>query len=116
MLDDLDSNDRVVLSDEYLPKAGKGAIPIIDRDSVFATIARREGDDEIGVLDEQSVVDLLSVLLKREGATFSVSRSKENEQHAAQIVANIGYLPLAIWGAASLILNNSCPLPDFEVL
>lgn len=110
MLDNVDSGDRQELLDEYLPTAGKGAVLLTSRD---LSLARSRGGDELDVLDEPSAVDMFFVLLRREGATFSVIRSKENEQHAAQIVARIGYLPLAIGQAASLILNESCPLRDF---
>lgn len=110
VLDNVDSEDRRELLDEYLPETGKGAVLLTSKDLL---LAKRFRGDEVGVLDKQSAVDLIFVLLEREGATFNVTRSKENEQHAAQIVARIGYLPLAIEGAASLILNESCPLRDF---
>ena len=89
----------------------------VDKDSVllisrYLDLAKTLDDYELDVLDEHNTIDLFFMLLRRQEVTFNVNKSKENEEHAAQIVCRIDYLSLAIDLIASLILNDSCSLSD----
>ena len=110
MLDNVDSEDKRSLLQEYLPVANRGSILITSRDS--SLLGQFDGC-ELSALDETPAVDLLVKL-----SHFNLDQMHDNaraeQMDAAQkIVHQVGYLPIGIRQAANLMNNERCPMDEY---
>ncbi|KAI1084628.1 hypothetical protein F5B20DRAFT_591667 [Whalleya microplaca] len=108
IFDNADGDDNVQLLTEFWPEADTGSILITSRNH---TLRNKYPGLYLIELDENSAIHLLFSLT-------SLSRAAEDSVQAekgaaAQIVQKIGYLPLGISQAASMILNDSCSMAEF---
>ncbi|EAQ85334.1 hypothetical protein CHGG_09348 [Chaetomium globosum CBS 148.51] len=117
VLDNADNPDNTLL--KFWPQCSKGAVLVTSRTK---TLAAKFGCDVLPPLNEEEAVDLLLKLTNQEhmkapGATSPAGG--ENDEHqeqreaARQIVHRLGCLPLGIYQAANLIVNDSCLFTEF---
>ncbi|KAI1362814.1 hypothetical protein F5Y08DRAFT_354917 [Xylaria arbuscula] len=110
IFDNADGVDNKALLDEFWPDGDTGAVLITTRDQTLLSHYHGLCLDE---LDEKSAVNLLSNLTNMSRARMSDEFLVAENEAARKIVEKIGYLPLAISQAASLILEDGCSMSEF---
>lgn len=110
VIDNADGEDKETLLKEYFPEGDHGSVLITTRD--FRLIAQK-GGIELTVLDEESAVNLLTIMSRFDGDKLDDVERSEELGAALSIVKRIDCLPLAIMHAANLILSDSCTFSEF---
>ncbi|KAK9769980.1 putative NB-ARC domain-containing protein [Seiridium cardinale] len=110
ILDNADGDDKQELLREFCPDAGNGSILITSRDHTLAT---QYVGLSLGKLDKDSAVSLLFKLTVLNRAQMPDETMPAELEAAGQIVHRIGFLPLGISQAATIILKDSCSMADF---
>ncbi|KXX77252.1 Protein SERAC1 [Madurella mycetomatis] len=118
VFDNADNPDGTIL--KFWPHCNRGAILITSRDK---RLAARFGCQILPPLQEDEAVDLLLKLTSMEslkvpetdtfGDVEHGNNHQEQLQAARQIVHRLGCLPLGIYQAANLIVNDFCLLTEF---
>ena len=112
MFDNADTEDNLALIDEFRPDCASGSILITSRDKHLTT---KFGGREIGNLSENEAVKMIWNLTNRSETMSQNSPLYEQEHAAAKAIARkLGYYPLAITTASSVIMNELCTLSEFE--
>ncbi|KAI1841737.1 hypothetical protein JX266_012105 [Neoarthrinium moseri] len=115
IFDNADNPDSSFL-DKFWPQCSNGAILITSR---VRTLATSFGGQVLQPLEEGEAVDLLVKLTRSQGPDASEQASGHEElqveqrEAARQIVRRLGCLPLGIYQASKLIVNDFCLLTDF---
>ncbi len=115
VLDNADNPDAALLS--LWPKSSRGAVLVTSR---VKTLAAKFGGQVLQPLQEEEAVNLLFKLtgMDRVDTTQPVvggeqAGEQEQQEAARQIVNRLGCLPLGIYQAANLIVNDSCLFTEF---
>ncbi|VUC30705.1 unnamed protein product [Clonostachys rosea] len=110
IFDNADTDDNVQLLEEFWPCKSQGSILITSRDH---TLVRRFTGMELVEMSEPNAVDLLLRLVQFDRSLLDDADAVEEEIAAKKIVKQLGFLPLGIGQAATLIINDSCSLAAF---
>ncbi|CAH0051000.1 unnamed protein product [Clonostachys solani] len=110
IFDNADTDDKIQLLDEFWPCTSQGSILITSRDH---TLVRRFTGMELVEMTEPNAVDLLLRLVQFDKDVLDDADAVEEEIAAEKIVKRLGFLPLGISQAATLIINDSCSLVAF---
>ncbi|KAH6658972.1 P-loop containing nucleoside triphosphate hydrolase protein [Truncatella angustata] len=115
IFDNADNPDSSFL-DNFWPRCNSGAILITSR---VKTLVAKFGGQVLQPLQEGDAINLLLKLTRMQGtdpserASYRDKLQHEQREAARQIVYRLGCLPLGIYQAANLIVNDSCLLTDF---
>lgn len=110
VIDNADGEDKNVLLTEFWPYADRGSILITSRDT---SLTKQFDGIELTVLDEESAVNLLLKWTRFDQSNFLEEEALDELAGAKGIVRRIDYLPLGIYQASRLILNDSVSFADF---
>lgn len=110
IFDNADTDDKIQLLDEFWPCKSQGSILITSRDH---TLVKRFTGMELVEMTKPNAVDLLLRLIQFEKDVLDDADVIEEEIAAEKIVKRLGFLPLGISQAATLIINDSCSLASF---
>ncbi|KAF2969313.1 hypothetical protein GQX73_g4250 [Xylaria multiplex] len=104
-----DNVDSCEVVDNYWPNAKHGAVLVITRDEVIATLPIDTGI-EINGFDVNEAADFfLQMASKR-------CQAKDERNAALRVAGELGGLPLALNQMAALINARKCTIADFEVM
>ncbi|CAG9996180.1 unnamed protein product [Clonostachys byssicola] len=101
---------KQALLNEFWPCKSQGSVLITSRDH---TLVRTFTGMELVEMTEPSAVDLLLRLVQFDKNVLDDADAAEEEIAAEKIVKRLGFLPLGISQAATLIINDSCSLASF---
>ncbi|CAH0035416.1 unnamed protein product [Clonostachys rhizophaga] len=110
IFDNADTDDKIQLLDEFWPCKSQGSILITSRDH---TLVKTFTGMELVEMTKPSAVDLLLRLVQFDKNALDDADVIEEEIAAEKIVKRLGFLPLGISQAATLIINDSCSLASF---
>ncbi|KAM5350027.1 hypothetical protein ACJ41O_006532 [Fusarium nematophilum] len=102
--------DSAQLPEEFWPRAARGSILITSRDH---SLVKTYTGAELTEMSQDSAIDLLLKLTNFSESKLSEVERTEEESAAREIVGRVGYLPLGISQAATLIVTDSCSLGEF---
>lgn len=113
VFDNADGDDKGQLLREFCPEAGRyGSVLITTRDVTLLSQSLYSGT-ELGELTEEEAISLLLKLTSHHRSRGRACSGYSEREDARSIARKLGYLPLGIVQAASLVIHESCSLSEF---